>query len=127
MVTRSTSHLSYSYRVLSDGTLDSGEPFFSLYSPTWDDGSGARSVAMDREGRAYVATTMGVQICDHNGRVTGILPLPGNQPAESLSFGGEDFKTLYVYSGGKVYTRRMKVAGAFPAGPAIAVPDWRAG
>jgi GT2 family glycosyltransferase len=60
---------------------------------------------MERDGRAYVATRMGVQIFDRNGRVAAVLPLPGNAAGTSLCFGGHDFDTLYVASGVKVYRR----------------------
>ena len=33
---------------------------------------------MDRDGRAYVATRVGVEVFDRNGRVAAILSLPGN-------------------------------------------------
>jgi enterochelin esterase-like enzyme len=121
------SHLSYNYRVQPDGTLDSGEPFYDLAVPASADGSGASSVAMDRDGRAYVATYMGIQIMDHNGRVAAILPLPGNLPATSVCFAGDDFSILYVSSGGKVYRRKLNVPGLPPASPPVKVPNWGAG
>jgi gluconolactonase len=67
---------------------------------------------MDRDGRAYVATRMGVQVFDRNGRVAAVLPLPGNAAGTSLCFGGHDFDTLYVASGGKVYRRKLPPWGA---------------
>jgi sugar lactone lactonase YvrE/enterochelin esterase-like enzyme len=126
-VAQRNSHQGLSYRVLADGKLDARDPFYDLYQPAWADDAGVGAVAMDTDGRAYVATRMGVQIMDHNGRVTSILPLPGNQAAESVIFGGEDFKSLYVYSGGKVYVRRMKVAGVAPAAAPKDTPAWGAG
>jgi len=122
-----SSHLSYSYRVQPDGTLDSGEPLYDLAVPASADGSGASSVVMDRDGRAYVATSMGIQVMDHNGRVTAILPLPGNLPAASLCFAGDDFSTLYVSSGKKVYRRILNVKGLPPAAMPAKVPNWGAG
>jgi sugar lactone lactonase YvrE len=82
---------------------------------------------MDRDGRAYVATYMGIQIMDHNGRVAAILPLPGNLPATSVCFAGDDFSILYVSSGGKVYRRKLNVPGLPPASPPVKVPNWGAG
>ncbi len=120
------SHLSYSYRVGADGQLTAGTPLYSLSVPADEDDSGAGSVAMDREGRAYVASRMGVQVMDHNGRVIAILPLPNHQAASSLCFGGEDFATLYVYAGHTVYRRQMKIGGLAP-GQQTSVPNWGAG
>ena len=79
--------------------MDSGEPFYDFYVPGWTDQSGAGQISMDREGRAYVATAMGVQVFDRNGRVTAILPLPGNVAATGICFGGSDFNHLYVAAG----------------------------
>ena len=36
-------------------------------------------IAFDTAGYLYVATRMGVQLCDHNGRVRAILPLPSGE------------------------------------------------
>ena len=116
-----------SYRVRSDGTVDSREPFYDFYVPTWADDSGAGEIAMDQDGRAYVATRMGVQVFDRNGRVTAILPLPGNVAATSLCFGGHDFGTLYVAGGGKIYRRKLHVVGAPPWATPIKLPPWDAG
>jgi hypothetical protein len=38
-----------------------------------------------------------------------------NLIVEGLAFGGTDFKSLYAYSGGRVYVRELKAAGAKPA------------
>ena len=39
------------------------------------------------------ATRMGIQVCDQNGRVRAILPLPTPcGPLRSLCFGGEHFR-----------------------------------
>jgi enterochelin esterase-like enzyme len=121
------SRRSYSYRIKPDGTLDDGEPFYEAYAPASADDSGAASVTMDREGRAYLATRMGIQVFDHNGRVVAILPLPGNQAATGLCFGGEGFSTLYASSGDKVYARKLKIGGLPAGAPAIKVPDWGGG
>jgi len=81
----------------------------------------------DRDGRAYVATRMGVQVFDRNGRVAAVLPLPGNAAGTSLCFGGHDFDTLYVASGGKVYRRKLHVPGAPPWVVPVKLPPWGAG
>jgi gluconolactonase len=117
----------YSLRVKSDGTLDSAEPLFDFFVPASSVGSQAHSIAMDKDGRAYAATTAGVQVFDHNGRVVAILPLPSNRPAVSLCFGGPDFQTLYVSDGVRVYKRSFKVKGAPSWMPASTVPNWGAG
>jgi gluconolactonase len=126
-VAQNLSRAGVSYRVRADGTVDSREPFYDFYVPTWADDSGAGEVAMDKDGRAYAATRVGVQVFDRNGRVTAILPLPGNHPVTGICFGGEKFDTLYAASDGKIYKRRLRITGALPWGPAIVLPPWGAG
>jgi gluconolactonase len=126
-VVQSLSRTGLSYRVRSDGTVDAREAFYDFYVPAWADDSGASGIAMDRGGRAYVATRMGVQVFDRNGRVAAILPLPGNGEGSSLCFGGHDFDTLYVASGGKVYRRKLREPGAPPWAAPVKLPPWGAG
>ncbi len=126
-VSQSLSRTGLSYRVRPDGTLDARAPFYDFDVPAWADDSGAAGIAMDRDGRAYVATRMGVQVFDRNGRVAAILPLPGNAAATSLCFGGHDFDTLYVAAGGKVYRRKLHVEGAPPWAAPAKLPPWGAG
>jgi sugar lactone lactonase YvrE len=104
--------------------VDDREPFYDFYVPAWADDSGAAAVAMDVDGRAYVATRMGVQVFDRNGRVTAILPLPGNVAATSLCFSGD---MLYVAGGGKVYRRKMNIKGTEPWAVSAKLPPWGAG
>jgi enterochelin esterase-like enzyme len=116
-----------SYRVQSDGTVDARAPFYDFVVPSWAEDSGAAGIGMDRDGRAYVATRMGVQVFDRNGRVAGIMPLPGNAEATGLCFGGHDFDTLYVAGGGKVYRRKLHSVGAPPWAVSFKLPPWGAG
>ncbi len=127
LVAQQDGRYGYSFRVKADGTLDSAEPFFDFFVPAASLGSQARSVAMDKDGRAYVATAAGVQVFDHNGRVAAILPLPSGIPTVSLCFGGADFQTLYVSDGRHVYTRVLKISGAPAWMPPSPVPNWGAG
>ena len=66
---------------------------------------------VDRDGRLYVATRLGIQVCDQAGRVHFIMPTP-NGRVSNLCFGGADGKTLFAMCGDKVYQRKLKVAGA---------------
>ncbi len=126
-VAQSLSRYGVSYRVRSDGALDARAPFYDFVVPTWADDSGAAAIAMDRDGRAYVATRLGVQVFDRNGRVAAIMPLPGNVEATSLCFAGHDFDTLYVAGGGKVYRRKLHSVGAPAWAAPFNLPPWGAG
>jgi sugar lactone lactonase YvrE/enterochelin esterase-like enzyme len=125
-VMESRTHLGYSYRVKPDGTVDLKQPFYWAHVPDWADDSGAGGMCMDRDGHAYVATHMGVQIFDRNGRSRGILPMPVGE-ATSVCFGGAKFAELFVTSGGKLYHRHMKAVGAPPFLAPITLPSWGPG
>jgi sugar lactone lactonase YvrE/enterochelin esterase-like enzyme len=116
-----------SYRVQADGSLDARELFYDFYVPTWADDSGAGGIAMDEDGRAYVATRTGIQVFDRNGRVTAILPLPGNEAATSVCFGGDGFHTIYAAGAGKIYRRRLRIVGVPAWAAAKKLPPWGAG
>jgi len=105
------SHWAYSYQIQRDGSLDNKQRFYWLHEPDNADDSGADGMRVDREGRLYVATRMGIQVCDQTGRVQCIIPTPNNK-VTSLCFGGEDFDTLFATCGDKVYRRKLKVHGA---------------
>jgi enterochelin esterase-like enzyme len=113
----------FSYRVKEDGTVNMKQRFYWAHAPAWADGSGAGGACMDRDGRLYVATSMGVQVFDRNGRARGILPPVAGQ-ATSICFGGANFKTLFVVSGGKLYRRQMKAVGAPSFLAPIKLPLW---
>jgi enterochelin esterase-like enzyme len=119
-------HWGYSYQVQPDGTLQHKQRFYWFHVPDWADDSGAGSLAMDRDGRLYAATRMGVQVLDRNGRVRAILPVPGGE-VTSVAFGGENFDTLYATSAGVVYKRKLKVSGMPPWAAPIQLPPWGAG
>jgi gluconolactonase len=105
----------YSYVVQPDGTFAEKEPYYWLHSTDILNASGAEDLAVDMNDNLYAATSMGVQVCDENGRVRAILPLPKPcGPTRSLCFGGEHFDILYVTDGHQVFKRKMKVAGYPP-------------
>jgi len=107
------SHWIYSYQILPDGSLTNKQRYFHLHSPDTADDSGADGMRCDRDGRVYVATRLGVQICDQAGRVNCILPTPNGRVA-NLSFGGAGFDLLYCTCGDTVFKRRLRVKGALP-------------
>lgn len=126
-VAESRTHWGYSYRVRPDGTLEAKEQFYWFHVPDDAEDSGAGAWAFDREGRLYAATRMGVQVFDRNGRVRAIIPVPGGEVTD-LSFGGEDFATLYVTCGNDVvYRRKLKVPGQPPWAAPVALPLWGPG
>lgn len=114
-VAEKTTHWIDSYVVQPDGTLTDKQPFFWLHMPDIPNDSGAEDLAVDRHGNLYAATRMGIQVCDQNGRVRAILPLPTPAgPVRSICFGGGNFDVLYVTDGVQVFTRKLRVSGLAP-------------
>ena len=107
----SRSHWVYSYQVQPDGTLRFKQPYVWLHESVVDDDSGADGMRVDRDGRIYVTTRLGIQVSDQAGRINCILPTP-NGRVSSLTFGGPKFDTLFAACGDRVYKRRLKIQGA---------------
>jgi gluconolactonase len=112
------SHWVFSYQVQPDGSLLHKQRYFHLHTPDTADESGADGIRVDRNGRLYVATRSGIQVCDQAGRVNCIIPTPNGRVA-NLCFGGPDFQTLYATCGDRVYKRRVNVKGANAFDPPI--------
>jgi sugar lactone lactonase YvrE/enterochelin esterase-like enzyme len=110
-VSDSQTHWVYSYQVQKDGSLAHKQRFYHLHVPDTADDSGADGMRVDRDGRLWVATRMGLQVCDQAGRVNCILPTP-NGKLSNLCFGGQNFDTLFVTCGDRIYQRKVKVKGA---------------
>ena len=105
------SHWVYSYQVQPDGTLQAKQRYYWLHAPDSAEDSAPDGLRVDRNGRLYVATNLGIQVCDQTGRVNCIIPTP-NKRITNLCFGGENFDTLYATCVDKVYKRKVKVQGA---------------
>ena len=91
------------------------EPFYYLHDLSNGVKQMAGNIAFDTKGNLYVATEMGVQVADHNGRVRAILSLPAGA-VKSLAFSGH---YLYVVCGNKLFVRKMKAEGHLPQNGAV--------
>jgi sugar lactone lactonase YvrE/enterochelin esterase-like enzyme len=105
------SHWIYSYEVQPDGTLQSKQRYYWLHALDSADDSAPDGMRVDRDGRLYVATNLGIQVCDQAGRVNCIIPTP-NRRITNLCFGGENFDILFATCVDKVYKRKVKTHGA---------------
>lgn len=112
------SHWVYSYQIQPDGMLAHKQKYYHLHMPDTADYAGADGMCVDAAGRLYVATRMGVQVCDHEGRVNCIIPTP-NGRCSNLTFGGEKFDVLVATCGDRVYQRKVKPTGANAFAPPI--------
>lgn len=112
------SHWIYSYQIQPDGSLAHKQKYYHLHMPDTADDAGADGIRTDRDGRLYVASRLGIQICDQPGRVNCIIPTP-NGRVTNLAFGGANFDILYATCGDRIYRRKVKVQGANPFAPPI--------
>ena len=71
--------------------------------------SGADGMAMDGQGRLYIATTIGVQVFSPQGQHLGTIPL--SRSPQNLAFAGPDKKTLYVVGRGVAFKIQMLAQG----------------
>ena len=92
------------------GEMKYSEPFYYLHDLSNGVKQMTGNMAFDTKGNLYVATEMGVQVADHNGRVRAILSLPAGR-VQSLAFSGN---YLYVICGNKLFVRKMKAEGHLP-------------
>ncbi|MGD0783239.1 MAG: SMP-30/gluconolactonase/LRE family protein, partial [Candidatus Aminicenantales bacterium] len=104
----------WAYDVNADGTVKNPRKFARLFlTPEVVDRKGKTSAAdgmtIDENGGIYVATYMGVQVFDPQGRFLGIVNTP-TYPV-SCCFGGDDMKTLFMVSYDKIYRIRTNVKG----------------
>ncbi|MGH9667834.1 MAG: SMP-30/gluconolactonase/LRE family protein, partial [Bryobacteraceae bacterium] len=104
----------WSFQVQPDGSLANGEPFYRMETTDESSASGADGMTLDTEGYLYVATKLGIQICDQPGRVVAIVNKPQPGSLSNLVLGGSDLQTLYVTAGDKVFRRHIRRKGVFP-------------
>jgi enterochelin esterase-like enzyme/sugar lactone lactonase YvrE len=119
-----------SFQIQANGSLTNGQKYCWLHSPEDKAESGAGGMCVDRDGRLYVRTALGVQICDQAGRVNCILPVPNTffrisawearHPHPNVcTFGGENLDTLFVTCGNSIFKRKLKVKGVLPFQPPV--------
>jgi enterochelin esterase family protein len=111
------------FRVNPDGSLDAKMPSMTLRLPIDEQGefkfndpppyvsaSRGDGAAVDKKGRYYITSALGVQVFDPTGRPCGVLPQPN--PAEPLTaciLAGSDHSTLYIAQGSALYRRKLTI------------------
>ena len=111
----------WSFHLAADGGLVDGQPFYHLELP--DDvsqgpvRSGADGMTFDTTGHLYVATKLGIQMCDQAGRVVGIIRRPGVADTSNIVFAGAGLSTMYATAGGVLYRRVLRRQGHLPWEP----------
>jgi hypothetical protein len=82
---------------------------FVTLQPAGDGTCNATGMCVDTNGWLYVATALGIQVCDQAGRVNFIIPTP-KQPYD-VCFGGKDLSELFIACGDTIYKRPTKARG----------------
>jgi gluconolactonase len=105
----------FAYPITAPGRLGPRHEFCTLEQSSISSTRGGNGATVDSKGNLYVATPRGVQVFTSKGEPLGTIAIP--EPPSNLTFGGSDFKTLYVTATHSLYTARMEVAGSRAAAP----------
>jgi gluconolactonase len=113
VVTDSDAPHLWAFRVEQDGKLSHGEKYFQpLRLPPGENSCpGSDGMIVDKAGRIYVATRMGLQMFDPTGRMGGVIAKPHAGPLSNVTFGGPELNMLYATCGDKVFRRLTKTQG----------------
>ena len=98
------------------------QKYFHLHLEDGATGSGAAGMTVDTQGRLYVATDLGIQVCDQAGRVNYIIAKPRPGKLRQLALGGVNRDTLYAICGPRIYARQTKAKGVLSFEPPIKPP-----
>lgn len=111
--------LSWVFQIRPDGSLAHKQRYFYVHMPDAATRSGADGMAVDADGRVYIASSMGVQVFDQIGKCHAIIPAPLRTSLSNVEFGGPNFDELYITNGDKVFKRQTKVKGVLSWRPPI--------
>lgn len=92
----------------ADGVAAWGQRYFQLERSVHR-AVAATGLCVDTNGWLYVATSLGIQVCDPAGRVNFIIPTP--KPPHDVCFGGKDLGELFIACGDTIYKRPTKAHG----------------
>lgn len=115
--------VTWTFRVRDDATLDAKMPTLPMRLPIDSKGefrfnepppyvaaSRGDGMAVDRRGRYYVTSALGVQVFDPTGRPCGVLPTPDpDKPLTSCTLAGPEHRYLYVTNGSTIYRRELTI------------------
>ena len=98
------------YDVARDGTLSNGHVFGE--EPGGKDDGVPDGIKVDEKGNLFVTGPKGIWVWDPQGHHLGTIVVP-EQPA-NLTWGGKDYRTLYITATSSVYRLQMKTRGFVP-------------
>lgn len=101
----------YAYDVASNGSTSNERLFVDLSN---EKGGGTPDgMKVDEKGNLYTTGPGGIWVVSAKGEKLAVLKVPGG--ANNFCFGGDDAKTVFIASGGKIKAVRAKNAGILPA------------
>lgn len=115
--------LTWTFRVNHGGMLDAKMPTMPMRlridpkgkfnfneEPPYVKTARGDGMAVDRRGRYYVTSDLGVQIFDPTGRPCGVLPkVDADQPLTTCILAGERHNSLFIAHGKRIYKRKLTV------------------
>ena len=113
----------WTFRVKKKGNLDAKMPTMPMRlridatgqfrfneKPEYLANSRGDGMAVDKRGRFYVTSDLGVQIFDPTGRPCGLLPkIDREQPLTTCILAGSEQNWLYIAHGKRIYRRRLMI------------------
>ena len=113
----------WTFRVSAGGVLDAKMPTMPMRlainpkgefrfnePPPYVETSRGDGMAVDKVGRYYVTSDLGVQIFDPTGRPCGVLPkVDPAEPLVTCILAGPDHSSLYIAHGSKIFRRKLTV------------------
>ncbi len=111
--------LSWVFQIQPDGSLTHKQRYFYLHVPDAAPRSAGDGMAVDTDGRVYIATALGIQVFDQIGKCHAIIPAPVAGALSNVEFGGPGLDEMFITVGGKVFKRKTKVTGVLSWRPPI--------
>ena len=103
----------WSFQIQANGSLAKGRRACRLETKDRKGETDAGGMAFDSEGFLYIATNIGIQVCDRQGRVTAVVDGPG-EGVSAVFFAGPGLQWLYATDGDKMWRRPARRPGAAP-------------
>ncbi len=101
----------WAFRVEADGRLGMKTAFGDLRVLEGRPDCGADGMTSDSAGRVYVATQVGLQVFDPQGRLVGVIEKPEGAWLANAAFAGPELDTIYVTAATKVFKRKINARG----------------
>jgi sugar lactone lactonase YvrE len=111
IVTDSKNGEVWTFWIQPDGSLADKAPTCRLEPHGKGSEIEAGGVTSDTMGDIYIATKIGIQICDAAGNIKETIPAPDSEGVSNLLFAGADFRWMYATNGSALYRRHLKRSG----------------